>query len=132
MNNGTRRWRALVVVAVSLLASIGCSSKSSSSGRSGSRANPTATASPSSAVAASGITIRSFKFVPNPLTVKVGATVGVTNDDGTNHSLTADDGTFDTGVFSTGSKTIQLTRAGTFKFHCQVHNFMTGTINVTP
>jgi plastocyanin len=123
MSNRTRRWRALVVVAVSLLAPIGCSSKSSP-------VKPTA--SPSSAVAASGITIRSFKFVPNPVTVKVGATVGVTNDDGTNHSLTADDGTFDTGVFSTGSKTIQLTRAGTFKFHCQVHNFMTGTINVTP
>jgi plastocyanin len=110
-------------MAVSLLAPIACSS-------SGSPAKPAA--SPSSAVAASGITIHSFKFVPNPLTVKVGATVGVTNDDGTGHSLTADDGSFDTGVFSSGSKTIQLTRAGTFKFHCQVHNFMTGTINVTP
>jgi plastocyanin len=126
MSEGTRRWRTLVVMAASLLAPIACRSSGKSSG-----SPPKPAASSSAAVAASGIAIRSFKFVPNPLTVKVGATVGVTNDDGTNHSLTADDGSFDTGVFPSGSKSIQLTRVGTFKFRCQVHNFMTGTINVT-
>ncbi len=67
-------------------------------------------------------------YQPNPVHVKAGTTITVTNLDGTDHSLTADNGSFDTGVFSTGSKTITITKAGTYTFHCRIHNFMTGTI----
>jgi plastocyanin len=56
----------------------------------------------------------------------------VTNSDSTNHSMTANDGSFDTGVFSSGSKTIQLPKAGTFMFHCRIHSFMTGTVTSPP
>jgi len=77
------------------------------------------------------ITIKGFTFKPTPAHAKVGDTITVTNSDGTDHSLTADDGSFDTGKFSSGSKTITLTKAGTFSFHCQVHNYMTGSIQVS-
>jgi plastocyanin len=112
----------VVGIATATIALGACSSSSK---------KPIATSS-SLVTAGHDITIRNFKFAPNPLTVKVGGTVAVTNGDGTNHSLTADDGSFDTGVFSSGSRTIQLPRAGTFTFHCKIHNFMTGTVDVSP
>ena len=83
-----------------------------------------------SAAVSPELLIKNFNFVPNPLQAKVGTTVTVTNADGTNHTVTADDKSFDTGVFSTGTRTIHLTTAGTFKIHCEIHNFMTGVIQV--
>jgi plastocyanin len=71
-------------------------------------------------------------FVPTPTQAKVGQTITVTNDDSTDHSFTAVDGSFDTGVFSSGSKTITVTKAGTFAVHCRIHNFMTGSVVVSP
>ncbi len=88
------------------------------------------TAGAASPAAAGTIDIHQFMFQPSPAHAKVGATITVTNKDSTDHSLTAIDGSFDTGVFSSGSKTITLTKAGTFSIHCRIHNFMTGTIIV--
>ncbi|MDQ1358878.1 MAG: hypothetical protein QOJ52_489 [Acidimicrobiaceae bacterium] len=130
---------ALVAAAVFLSLGLGaCSSKSSTtstsstttaaSGSSSSAPSPT-TGAPSAATGK--ITIQGFKFVPDPSSAKVGDTITVTNADGTDHSLTATDGSFDTGVFSSGSKTITLSKAGTFSIHCRIHNFMTGTITVS-
>ncbi len=70
-------------------------------------------------------------FQRSPAHVKAGTTITVTNDDSTNHSLTATDGSFDTGVYSSGSKTITIAKAGTYSIHCRIHNFMTGTIIVS-
>ncbi len=95
-------------------------------------ATGSATTAPSSPAAGTKtVNIKGFKFAPNPASGKVGDTITVTNDDNTNHTMTADDGSFDTGVFSSGSKTITLTKAGTFVFHCKIHNFMTGSFQVT-
>src|SRR3954453_5847487 len=46
------------------------------------------------------ITIKDFSFSPVMATAKRGDTIVVTNTDGTNHTLTADDGSFSTGRFS--------------------------------
>jgi plastocyanin len=83
------------------------------------------------ATATNAIAIQSFKFNPDHASAKAGATITVTNGDGTDHSLTADDGSFDTGVFSGGTKTITLSKAGSFSYHCKIHNFMTGVIQVS-
>jgi plastocyanin len=129
-------------VAAALLLTVGagaCSSKSSTASTSTSTTAPagsgtTAASGPATtaAPAAGGTTIaiQNFKFNPDPATFKVGDTVTVSNKDGTDHSLTANDTSFDTGVFSSGSKTITLSKAGTFSIHCKIHNFMTGTITV--
>jgi plastocyanin len=134
--------RSGAFLAAALFLSLGlgaCSSKASttsttpttvaSSGSSSSAAQSSTTAAP--AAAAGKISIKGFKFVPDPSSAKVGDTITVTNEDGTDHSLTATDGTFDTGVFSSGSKTFTVTKAGTFAFHCKIHNFMTGTLTVS-
>ncbi|MCA9388250.1 cupredoxin domain-containing protein [Candidatus Berkelbacteria bacterium] len=77
------------------------------------------------------LTIKDFQFQPNKLVVKVGTVVGVANQDKVAHSITADDGSFDTGLIDKGkSGSLTLDQAGTFTFHCTPHPFMTGTITV--
>jgi plastocyanin len=76
------------------------------------------------------ISIKDFKFSPTPLNAKVGDTITVTNEDDTDHELKADDGSFDAGRYAKGSGTITVTKAGTFAYHCDVHDYMTGVIQV--
>lgn len=79
----------------------------------------------------SSITIANFEYSPDPLVVAAGTEVKVTNNDGTAHTVTAVDKSFDTGELGGGaSATITLARAGTFEYFCDIHNYMTGTIEV--
>jgi plastocyanin len=78
------------------------------------------------------ITISNFAFKPNPLQAKVGDTITVKNDDDAAHTATADDKSFDTGQLGKGAaKTITLSKAGAVAFHCDIHNYMTGVIQVS-
>jgi plastocyanin len=84
------------------------------------------------AAAGSAIVIKNFAFSPAPLKVKSGTTITVTNDDGTAHSLTADNKRFDTHDLGTGDKaTITVGAPGKYSYHCDIHNYMTGVIEVS-
>ena len=75
------------------------------------------------------ITIKNFQFSPNPIVVKAGTAVTVTNDDDTVHTLTGDDKGFDTGDLEGGANaTITIASPGKYAYHCEIHTFMTGTI----
>jgi plastocyanin len=115
------------LVAVLVLASAGCggSSKKSSS-------SDTTTSRPTDA-GSQTITIQNFKYSPDPISVKAGTKVTVSKLDDVSHSASADDNSFDTGIFSKSQspKVITLSKAGTVKYHCNVHNFMHGTIQVS-
>ena len=77
------------------------------------------------------ITIANFRFSPDPLVVKAGTPIAVTNADGTAHTVTAKDGSFDTGDLAGGAHgTITIGRAGTYDYYCNIHNYMTGRIEV--
>ncbi len=77
------------------------------------------------------IQIQNFKFSPDTLTVKVGDGVTWTNNDSIDHSATADDNSFDTGLIATGkSGNITFNKAGTYTYHCSIHPTMKGTIIV--
>ena len=92
------------------------------------------TSSPSVTTTAGGgdvITIHNLMFSPTTLSARVGDSVTVTNNDGINHTFTADDGSFDTGAFSSGSKTVKLAKVGTIPYHCKIHTFMHGTLQVS-
>jgi plastocyanin len=81
---------------------------------------------------ANAIVIKNFAFSPTPLRVKAGATVTVTNDDSATHTLTADKGAFDTGNLDGGKQmTITIDKAGTYAYHCEIHNYMTGVIEAS-
>jgi plastocyanin len=83
------------------------------------------------AAAGSTITISNFKFSPPTVTVKPGAGVIVTNEDGATHTASADDGSFDTGNLAQGqSRTISVTKSGTYSYHCAIHPYMHGTLVV--
>jgi plastocyanin len=94
----------------------------------------TSTGAGSSAVVMGGhakVKVYMFAFEPKMLTVKVGTRITFTNHDMTAHTATALDESFDTGSIQPGqSRTIVVTRTGTFPYHCLFHAFMTGTIKV--
>jgi plastocyanin len=90
---------------------------------------PDNTSAGGGAAAADSVTIKNFTFSPTPLVVKAGATVTVTNADGTTHTLTADNGHFDTGNVGVGAKgMIRIDAVGRYAYHCEIHNYMTGVI----
>ena len=65
------------------------------------------------------------------VSVSVGYTVTWANVDGTDHTVTADDDSFDSGTLSDGSTFEQtFDEAGEFTYHCEIHSSMTGTITV--
>lgn len=83
------------------------------------------------AMAKNSVEMKDFAFSPKELTVKVGSTVTWTNNDLPGHSATADDKSFDTGVFSQGeSATVTFDKVGTFSYHCTPHPNMKATIIV--
>jgi plastocyanin len=77
------------------------------------------------------VAIKDFEFGPATITIKVGDTVTWTNNGPSLHTVTADDGSFDSGnvdVGKTFSHTFQS--AGTFAYHCTIHPFMKATVIV--
>ncbi len=81
--------------------------------------------------AGSTATIQNFSFQPASLTVSVGTTVTWTNKDSTHHTVTADDGSFDSKALATGATFSQtFTKAGTYAYHCAIHPSMKATIVV--
>ena len=123
--------KSLLVMSATALLIAGCGGGGSDSGSA--TANPSDSSSSSaSGDSSTGVTISDFKFKPNPLTVKSGARVTVTNDDSAPHTVTADDGqSFDTGTLDQGSsKTISVTKPGTYPYHCNIHAFMHGKLIV--
>jgi plastocyanin len=83
------------------------------------------------AAASAGVTIQNFAFSPATVTVNVGDTVTWTNQDDVQHSATASDGSFDTGLLSQGSSgSATFDTAGTFAYICTPHPNMKGTVVV--
>jgi plastocyanin len=85
------------------------------------------------AAGGSAVAIVDFAFNPGTLSVKAGSSVTWTNTGGTAHTVTADDGSFDSGTVNP-SATFSHTfaSAGTFTYHCAIHTNMKATITVTP
>jgi plastocyanin len=73
-------------------------------------------------------------YSPDSLTADAGDTVVASNQDDDPHTVTADGPTpaFDTGIIAPGtSKVIVLNiPPGTYAYHCQIHSFMHGTLQV--
>lgn len=82
------------------------------------------------AIGSASVRIESFRFSPGDATVVVGGPVTWTNKDASEHTATAA-GVFDTGpIAQLQSKTIVMTRVGSFQYVCKFHPTMTGLIHV--
>lgn len=101
-------------------------------------AAPTATPSPTPANVAAQIVQRdvgalSWGYEPQNITVHMGDKVTWTNTGSLVHTVTADNGAFDSGNLNPGDTwSFSFNTAGTFAFHCTPHPWMTGTITVAP
>jgi plastocyanin len=77
------------------------------------------------------VSISNFKFEPQNITVRRGAVVKWMDKEGS-HTVTANDGSFDSGGLTAGkSFSHKFPKAGTFKYHCSIHGEeMSGTVTV--
>lgn len=77
-------------------------------------------------------TIEGFAFQPGSLEVTAGTTVTWTNVDPAPHTVTAADGSFDSGQIASGSAfSHTFEAAGTFAYACAIHPTMTATVIVS-
>jgi plastocyanin len=117
-----RRLAFITAAAALGVAAAGCGSDTTAS----------STASTATGAGGSAVAVENFAFSPLTLTVKVGTTVTWTNKDTSVHAPIADDNSFDAGNIAGGaSGSATLTKVGTIKYHCSIHQYMTGTVVVT-
>jgi plastocyanin len=80
---------------------------------------------------ANTVSIKNMAFSPASMSVSAGATITWTNNDAIAHTVTADDGSFDSGNIPPGSKYSKVfSTAGTFAYHCTIHPMMIATVTV--
>jgi plastocyanin len=78
------------------------------------------------------VRIADFAFTPDSRSAKVGDSVKWTNEHSATHTVTADDGAFDSGKLAPGKAfSFTFDKAGTFAYHCNVHQSMKGTVTVS-
>jgi LPXTG-motif cell wall-anchored protein len=79
-----------------------------------------------------GVSIADFSFSPASITVSVGQMVTWVNTGPSDHTVTADDTSFDSGTMADGdSFSHTFSSAGTFSYVCAIHDEMKGTVVVT-
>ncbi len=119
----TSRMVAVFVAAVAVVLGLVACGASPSAGDNG-----TTAAVPGS----DAIIIKDFAFGPQELIVTPGATITVTNQDKSTHTVTAADKSFDSGNIAAGQtgKVTAPTKPGSYPFACIPHPFMTGTLVV--
>jgi plastocyanin len=84
------------------------------------------------------VLIDSFSYMPQQVTVPVGASVRWTNRDSSRHTVTsgladAPDGLFDSAVMEQGDTfEWRAVEEGTYAYFCNLHPRMTGQIQVVP
>lgn len=76
-------------------------------------------------------TVEDFSFQPARLVVKPGTTVVWTNQGQVVHTVTAQDGSFESGEIQPGGRSsITFSQPGTYPYHCTPHPFMKGVVEV--
>jgi plastocyanin len=90
---------------------------------------------PAAALEAAAATVRiaNLSFARSQLRVRAGSRVRWLNDDQVQHSVTSDNGAFDSGLIDPGHTFDRVfDRPGTYSYHCTPHPFMRARIIVEP
>lgn len=85
---------------------------------------------------ANKVNIKGFAYAPTALKIKKGTTITWTNLDEAHHTVTSDSGSpagGPSGPLMAKGETYNFTfnTVGTFKYHCDPHPYMHGTVEVT-
>jgi len=86
------------------------------------------------APASDSIRIAEFLFEPDPVTVKAGTPIAISNADSAPHTLTQEgqSPTFDSGTIKGGARgSVTFSKAGRFAYLCLFHPTMKGSVTVT-
>ena len=85
----------------------------------------------SNPVSTNQVSISNMAFSPPAISVSKGATVTWTNNDSVAHTVTSDNGKFNSSQLSNGGKfQFTFSESGTFSYHCSIHPSMTGKVIV--
>jgi plastocyanin len=77
------------------------------------------------------VAIEDFYFEPADAAIQPGDTITWVNEGNHPHTVTSDDGQFDSEVLNPGeSFTVTFPEAGTFPYYCEIHPSMTGSVTV--
>lgn len=123
---------AMYIAALGALALTACGDDSSSGSTATPTANPTATPNRTAATSGSSDDVVVHGYTFPAISAAAGSTLTLTNQDDEPHTVTADDGSFDTDPFTT-TKPATLTvpaTPGSYAFHCRIHPTMHGTLVV--
>jgi len=81
--------------------------------------------------ASQSVDIRDMRFDPGTVTIHVGDTVEWKNTDDRDHTITASDGSFDSGNLSSGASFRHTFKsAGKYSYKCSYHPRMKGVVVV--
>ena len=82
--------------------------------------------------AVKAVAISDYAFKPATLTIAAGTKVVWTNKDDDPHTVTADDGAFDSKGLGQGDSYARVfSKPGRWTYHCSAHPFMKGVVIVT-
>lgn len=116
----------LLAVLAGVLLTAGCSLFE------GGNTNGGAVEPPPASVDAGKVVIKQTAYQPAEVAIPMGQElVWSFEDNGLTHSVTADDGSFDSGRLSSGEFRRAFATQGEIAYHCEVHARMKGTIRVT-
>jgi len=78
-------------------------------------------------------TMKNLTFIPRRLEIVAGTTVAWKNDDPLDHTVVAEDRSFDSGLIRSGATWHRtFNRPGTYQLTCTPHPFMKVTVVVKP
>lgn len=78
------------------------------------------------------VDIINFAFLPHLIKIAPGETVTWTNRSDANHTVTSNEGLFESGVLAPGATfSHTFTNTGVFPYHCSIHSSMRGQIVVS-
>jgi plastocyanin len=118
--------RSVLLAGVLVLALAGCGNDTAKE----------STAPPAGGAGTGQIAVQGFAFKPEKATVKAGTKVTWTFKDDAAHNVVpaagAAEPTKSPDLKSGGTYDFTFTKAGTFEYICGIHEYMTGTVEVTP
>ncbi|HWX44946.1 MAG TPA: plastocyanin/azurin family copper-binding protein [Solirubrobacteraceae bacterium] len=131
MTRGARQWRreAGTRAAISLLALVAVAAPASALALAGAGAGQGGQGAVGRAGGTHTVVIKGLRYRPGTITIRRGESVRWVWEDGrVEHNVTARG--FRSRTQTRGSFTVRFTRAGTFNYHCTIHEGMAGKVVV--
>jgi len=122
--------QVLPLLAAAVLAVGGCSSGPVATAQTPSAPGSASSAAPASPASLAGFIIQGYKFPA--FTATAGQNITIADGDDEPHTVTADDGSFDSGSFDSAAPGTLLApkKPGVYTVHCTIHPSMHGRLTV--